>query len=370
MAILLLIPLYLYIIYSKNFHEVQLELQLKRESLLVIKAMEEFGDSDKKVFDYPKFSSFKSGLYDDKFHSIYTEIEAPIKRQKSGIYIDSDYIYLVVALPEHRYFDASFLVLESELSYAKVYQDATMILFAIALLIFTISLFFLDRFAKPFKKLNDRLDKFIKDSMHEINTPLSIINVNIDLYSRLNSQNKYLSRIKAASKTLSNIYNDMDYLIKNDRLEFKYETINLGEFLQERCDYFYEVAAMHNIEIHRDIDMSVMIDFNPTQLQRIIDNNISNAIKYSPEGRSIEAVLYKNSDSAVMEFRDNGVGIEDVDQIFDRYYRENGDKGGFGIGLNIVKSIIDKAGIKLEIESEYGKGSTFRYIFYPPIFTI
>ncbi|MGD9654788.1 MAG: ATP-binding protein, partial [Sulfuricurvum sp.] len=57
----------------------------------------------------------------------------------------------------------------------------------------------------------------------------------------------------------------------------------------------------------------------------------------------------------------------DVNRIFERYYRENRDKGGFGIGLNIVKSIIDKAGIELRIDSVFGKGSTFAYSFQPPI---
>jgi signal transduction histidine kinase len=69
-----------------------------------------------------------------------------------------------------------------------------------------------------------------------------------------------------------------------------------------------------------------------------------------------------------MAFRDYGVGIKEIEQIFERYYRENQDKGGFGIGLNIVKSIIDKAGINLHIDSQYGKGSVFSYTFFPPIY--
>jgi signal transduction histidine kinase len=105
-------------------------------------------------------------------------------------------------------------------------------------------------------------------------------------------------------------------------------------------------------------------------LQRIIDNNISNAIKYSHEEGTIEVILEKLEDHCTLRFRDNGVGIEDVNRIFERYYRENRDKGGFGIGLNIVKSIIDKAGIDLQIDSIYGEGSTFSYTFYPPLYTM
>ena len=111
----------------------------------------------------------------------------------------------------------------------------------------------------------------------------------------------------------------------------------------------------------------IILFFNTTQLQRIIDNTISNAIKYSNEEGKIEISLEANDNQCIMSFKDHGVGIKDSTQIFDRYYRENKEKGGFGIGLNIVKSIIDNANIELRIDSIEGKGSTFSYRFLPPI---
>ncbi|MDD5717012.1 MAG: HAMP domain-containing sensor histidine kinase [Sulfuricurvum sp.] len=369
-AVLLLLPTYLYVTYMKYVHEIQYEFRLKRQSHLIVRAMEEFDPNETKAFDYPRFRTFQSGLYDVHFNPIFTLIKHPLMIQKSGYYLQNGYAYLVVALPEGRYFGASYLVIGGEISYARIYQDVVTILLSIAALIFILSLFFLDRFALPFQRINARLDQFIKDSMHEINTPLSIINVNIDLYHRSNPNNKYLQRIKAATKTLATLYNDMDYLIKNERLSFEYETIDLSHYLQERIDYFYEVAALKNITIVPKIDDEVHIFFNPTQLQRIIDNNISNAVKYSHEEGRIEVVLERFEDRCVIQFRDNGVGIEDVNRIFERYYRENRDKGGFGIGLNIVKSIIDKAGIELKIDSVYGEGSSFSYSFYPPLYLI
>lgn len=368
-AVLLLVPTYLYVTYMKYVYEIQHELTLKKQSYLIIRSMEEFDADEKKSFDYPRFRTFQSGLYDAHFNPLFTLIDTELGNQKIGYHIQDGYAYLVMALPERRYFDASYLVVGGEISYARIYQDVVVILLSIAALIFVLSLFFLDRFALPFQRINQRLDQFIKDSMHEINTPLSIINVNIDLYNRSNSTNKYLQRIKAATKTLATLYNDMDYLIKNERLTFEYEPINLSLYLQERCDYFSEVAALKNIMIEPHIDDEVMISFNPTQLQRIIDNNISNAIKYSREEGKIDLFLLGMEDRCVMSFKDYGVGIEDVNRIFERYYRENRDKGGFGIGLNIVKSIIDKAGIELSIDSVYGEGSTFSYTFYPPMYT-
>lgn len=367
-AVLLLVPTYLYVTYMKYVTEIQYEFKLKRQSHLIIRAMEEFDPKEKQNFDYPRFRSFQSGLYDGHFKPIFTLIKIPLEEQKVGYHIQNGYAYEVIALPEGRYFDASYLVVAGQISYTRIYQDVVMILLGAAALFFVLSLYFLDRFALPFQRLNKRLDQFIKDSMHEINTPLSIINVNIDLYHRANPSNKYLQRIKAATKTLSTLYNDMDYLIKNERLSFEYEKIDFSRYLQERCDYFHEVAALKNITIESKIEDHIELFFNPTQLQRIIDNNLSNAIKYSNEEGKIEVMLDRIEGGCILYFRDNGVGIEDVNRIFERYYRENQDKGGFGIGLNIVKSIIDKAGIELHIDSIYGKGSTFSYTFYSPIY--
>jgi signal transduction histidine kinase len=169
--------------------------------------------------------------------------------------------------------------------------------------------------------------------------------------------------MKAATKVLSNIYNDMDYLIKHDRLEYEKENIEMGEFLKDRIEYFSEVARMKNIIINIDIQDCPTIEMSAKKLQRVIDNNISNAIKYSYENSEIDISLYMKDEKCHMGFRDYGVGIEKIEKIFSRYYREDTNKGGFGIGLNIVKSIIDESDITLEIDSTPKKGSTFLYIF-------
>lgn len=352
----------------KHVKEIEYQFTLKGKSHLIFRAMEDFDQTENQPFDYPRFRSFQSGLYDEHFYPIFTLIKKPLTVHKTGYHVQDNYAYLVVSLPERRYFNAVYLIVGGEISYVSVYQNVVIILLVISILIFILSLFFLDRFALRFQRVNQRLDRFIKDSMHEINTPLSIINVNIDLYNRNHTTNKYLKRIKAATKTLATIYNDMDYLIKNERVIFEYEVINLSHYLRERIDYFEEVAALRNITIEPKITEGITLFFNPTQLQRVIDNNISNAIKYSYEEGKIEIILEANDDQCIMSFKDNGVGIKDSKQIFERYYRENKEKGGFGIGLNIVKSIIDHANIDLEINSKEGEGSSFTYRFYPPIY--
>ncbi|ADN09039.1 sensor histidine kinase [Sulfurimonas autotrophica] len=363
-TVILLTPLFFYFVYMKNIHSIQNELFLKEKSLLVVKAMQEFNQNDE-FFEYPRFKTFESGLYNESFHPIFTLIKTPINYFKGGYYLDGNDAYLIVKLPKNRYFGARYLVLKNKISYAPVYEKVFIILFTIVIFVFILSLFFLGSFAKPFQKINKQLDNFIKDSMHEINTPLSIINVNIDLYNRKNEQNKYMQRMKAAAKVLSNIYNDMDYLIKHERLEHEKKEIKLSEFLKERIEYFNEVARMKNITINASIQECGVIYINDKELQRLIDNNISNAIKYSYENSYIDIKLHAENGRCHLSFKDYGVGIEKVEKIFSRYYRENSSKGGFGIGLNIVKSIIEKENIELQIESLPSQGSLFIYTFHP-----
>jgi signal transduction histidine kinase len=344
----------------KNMQLIQNELFLKEKSLVVVQSMEDY-NTNNKYFNYPRFQSLTSGLYSKDLNPIFTLIESDIKQFKRGYSTDSDTAYYMIDLPKDRYFKASYLILSSKISFAGVYKDAALILISIAVLVFSLSLFFLNRFSLPFREMNTKLDSFIKDSMHEINTPLSIININIDLFSRKNEPNKYLSRIKAASKVLSGIYNDMDYLIKHDKLDFDDEIINLSTFLLERIEYFMEVATMKNIFIKHEIKNEIFIMMNKKQLQLLLDNSISNSIKYSYEKGTVEIKLKNNDEIAILGFKDYGVGISNIDKIFERYYRENKQKSGFGIGLSIVSSIIQKYNIQVKIDSELKKGSTFTY---------
>lgn len=362
-AIILLTPLFIYTSYIKKVHDIKNEYELKNRAHLIVKLMQEY-NPDKDHFEYPRFKTFRSALYDIRQKEIFSLIQEPIKQFKEGHHIEGSRAYYVMALPEERYFGAKYLVVESELSYYEVYEKALLILLSIVVCIFLLSILFLDRFAKPFKEVNKKLDNFIKDSIHEINTPLAIINVNVDLYGRKYGENKYMQRIKASTKVLSNIYNDMEYLTKNDKLEIKREKINIKKFLEERIEYFSEIAHMKNISILSDIENDIFIKMDAKQLQRIVDNNISNAIKYSYEQNIIEIKTQVNEEGiCLLSFRDYGIGIDNIDMIFERYYRESKQVGGFGIGLNIVGAIIQEENIDVSVESEPKKGSTFTYKF-------
>ena len=95
----------------------------------------------------------------------------------------------------------------------------------------------------------------------------------------------------------------------------------------------------------------------------MIDNNLSNAIKYSKNSSNIYVSLKKEENSIKLIFKDEGIGIKDTSTIFERYYRGDKITGGFGIGLSIVKNICLKNSIKIDVESKENFGTTFIYTF-------
>lgn len=363
-AFILLAPLYFYVIHKINTQEVRTEVELKSIQSHIINAMDAFGNNPNNTFEFPKFNSYQSGLYYNNFSTIYSQIKEPLPFYMPGYHSDGMTRFLITPLPSQKYFFADYLITETAISYTDIFLEASIIAFGILVLILLLSFYFLNSFSVPFKRVNEKLDEFIKESMHEMNTPLSIINVNVDLFNSMYESNKYLSRIKSATKSLATIYNDMDYLIKQNRVEYKNEIISLEEFVKERVEYFELICQLNNITLSLVSTTKTHIMFNPTKLQRIIDNTLSNAIKFSHKNGKIDVDINKNDEGGIIiSFQDYGQGIKHPEKITNPYYREYEHKTGFGIGMNIVKSIIDKSDITLDIQSAYLQGSTFIYTF-------
>jgi signal transduction histidine kinase len=362
LAVLLIAPLIVYVLLLLQIDEAKVKLSLEQQSKQIIHTMQRYDNSDK-VFHFPRYKEYTLALYDDRYHEIFSTLTFTPNSFTEGFHKEGKYAYYLYPLPKDYYFGSSYLLTATTHTANNIYYFAALVMMAIIMALFLFSFLLLRNFSKPFEKLNTQLDNFIKDSMHEINTPLSIINLNADLFAHKFGDNKYLQRMKSASKTLATIYNDMDYLVKQGRVEHKIQEIDLGDFIQNRVDYFQEIANLKEIQLKTNIQANIYYAFSKTKLQRIVDNTISNAIKYSHNKREIDISLAQTEKQIIFTVQDYGVGIENVDKIFSRYYRENESKGGFGIGLNIVKQIIDEENILLDVSSLVGSGTTFQYTF-------
>ncbi|MRI83865.1 MAG: sensor histidine kinase [Nitratiruptor sp.] len=362
LGIALFVPLFVYTNLMLQINEAKIKKELREVALRIVAQMEEY-DNTQQVFRYPRYNQYRSGLFDRNFKPIFSLLDFTPSSFAPGYHADGARRYYILELPDGIYFGARYLIVSTKANLWQIYRMSLLIALGIVVLLALFSYLLLKHFLTPFEQVNRALDNFIKDSMHEINTPLSIINVNIDLFNQKFGSNKYLARIKAAAKVLGNIYNDMDYLIKKDRIDYRRTTIDLSKLVQERVDYFREVAALRRIELSPRIEPGVGVISNRTRLQRLIDNTLSNAIKYSKEGGRVKIYLKSSPKGILLAIRDYGIGIEDPERIFERFYREDHNKGGFGIGLSIVKAIVEEEGIDLRVVSKPERGSTFIYRF-------
>ena len=197
------------------------------------------------------------------------------------------------------------------------------------------------------EKLLKYKDKFIEHSVHEIKTPLSIINLNTQLRNKIFGEDKYSKKIEAAIKTLQNSYEDMTFLHTKKYISYNLEVLVLKNVLEKRVSYFKSVSTAQGRVLNLEIDSNCLIRISQIEIERLIDNNLSNAIKYS----NVNSIITINLINNILSFKTFGKEIKNKNKIFKRYERENENHGGHGLGLSIIKDICKK--YKIEIELKY-----------------
>jgi len=214
------------------------------------------------------------------------------------------------------------------------------------------------------KKLLEENRRFIVDTVHQIKTPMSVITLNLDYIKNIINDKEIdeaIEEIDAAISMLVNSYNDLSYIASNETVEYKPEWLNLSEMVKQRVGFFSLIAKATNKKIYIDIDENVFYNINRIEFERLVDNNISNAIKYSKK-RDIFVSLKRLEDKIVLKIESFGDKIKNPIEIFEKNYREHSHKRGLGIGLNIVKNICKKYGIKYSAYYQDGK-NIFEYVF-------
>ena len=225
------------------------------------------------------------------------------------------------------------------------------------------------------RKIRDLLDRnhdllkenkdFIADMVHQIKTPLTTIMLNTSLIE-IKSDDKTspnIRQINSAISMLNNSYEDLSYIISNDTIEYKVKEINISKFLDARIYFFKDIIQDNKKKVHIEIEPDTTIVMNDTELERIIDNNITNAIKHSTIESTIKISLGKNSDNVILKFITEGNSIKNASKIFEKNYTENHTaKRSLGLGLNMVKNICEKNAITYNVLSSKGI-NTFTYIF-------
>ena len=209
---------------------------------------------------------------------------------------------------------------------------------------------------------------FISNVSHEIKTPLAVIqNYAKSLQrDRLSSERKeeYLSGLISQTEKLSNLVTNILKLSKLENQEIIPEKveIDLAELLRVSALQFESIMEKKQLTLLCNIDEMSIIS-SPTLLELVINNLISNAIKFTDEGGKISISLKEDKKCAVIKVKDSGCGIsrEVGEHIFEKFYQGDTSHSGEGngLGLALVKKVIDLIGGEISVESKVGKGSTF-----------
>lgn len=222
-------------------------------------------------------------------------------------------------------------------------------LFLLAL--FALLSYFLSMAAlKPMQVAIRKLDDFSKDLIHDLNTPITSILLNMKLLDKNSSfkENKPLARIKRSVEDISELHVNLTTLLQEDTM------IMLEEDLSKIVS---EVVLTHK-RIYPDIDFEVNVTnlratINRNAFKQVMVNLISNACKYN-KSKGLVKVYSKDK---TLYIQDSGVGIKNPSEIFARSYKEH--TSGYGIGLDIVKRLCDAMNIKISVISKVGESSTF-----------
>lgn len=214
---------------------------------------------------------------------------------------------------------------------------------------------------------------FISNVSHELKTPLAVIqNYAAALQNEslgAKTRQKYADTLVSASKRLTALVTNILKLnkLENQELTPEYEKVRLGDMLAETIVQFDELIESKNLELECDLDEVELVSC-PNYLEIVWNNLLSNAIKFTDAGGKISVSVKRAEGGAVVKVSDTGCGIspETGAHIFEKFYQgdTSHSKEGNGLGLALVKKVIDVIGGEITVESEEGKGSTFTLRLY------
>ena len=221
--------------------------------------------------------------------------------------------------------------------------------------------YFLARlFIRPIQMRRRQLDNFIKESTHELNTPIAALLMSVDAKS---SHDKNDARIKISAKRISDIYRDLTYLFLYDKNLTVPKAIDLSAILHSEVEALAPLAEKKGVRFEVDLDKTCEVWMDEESARRLVSNLLSNAIKYNKRNGWVKITLKAHT----LTVADSGIGIPKRQQqeIFNRFYRATELGGGFGLGLNIVYNICKRYDIKIDFDSNPANGTTFR-LHFPP----
>ncbi|WP_437791722.1 two-component system histidine kinase PnpS [Macrococcoides caseolyticum] len=222
------------------------------------------------------------------------------------------------------------------------------------------------------KILEQMRKDFVANVSHELKTPITSIKGFTETLLDGAKEDKdtlemFLDIILKESNRIQVLVSELLELSKIEQANhFNMVKVNLPQKVFNSVEVVYPLAEKKNIKFNLELEKNLFVLAEPSKLKQVMINLLSNAINYSPEDAEVTVKAYLKADECIVEIIDQGIGIapEETTRIFERFYRvdkaRSRDSGGTGLGLAIVKHIIEVFNGEIDVESELGKGSTFR----------
>ncbi|MFN8598465.1 MAG: GAF domain-containing protein [Anaerolineae bacterium] len=222
----------------------------------------------------------------------------------------------------------------------------------------------------------DRLkNEFVQNISHELRTPLAIVRGYAELLDSgemgdlSEAARESVSVIARRSRMLGKLLDDLLSILSAETGKLAREQVDMTKLVESLIEEFQPVVKQTHINLSAQVaPHAAAVNGDPVQLRRVLDNLLSNATKFTPAGGSIAVRLSSADSSVTLEVSDSGIGIpaDQLTRIFERFYQVDGSTkrryGGVGLGLSLVKEIVEGHGGRVSVESEVGKGSTFRVV--------
>jgi signal transduction histidine kinase len=216
------------------------------------------------------------------------------------------------------------------------------------------------------KKTNQELDRFVYSASHDLKSPLSSVKglANLMKYETKNvNLLEYINKIDKRVIDLERFIEDIIHHSRNSRIAVTYDKINLDNLVEEICEQLKYMDEATKIEIRKNIEINE-IKSDKSRLSVILSNLVANSIKYSDQDKEqmwVEIHSFKQNGFNIIKVKDNGIGIDQDhhENIYQMFYRAHENSEGSGLGLYIVKEMVEKIGGDISFTSEFGAGTTF-----------
>lgn len=347
---------YFYIEKDKFLDGVTLE--LTNDAKVVSEELETLHNNYLDEMIYPRFEQFESAIFDSDKQLIFSTFKEDIDFERE-LYRKDGFTYFIYPQTPY-YLGSAFIVIKKKTkTFLEVVDKRILLLPLLIFMIIIFTSFFLIRIIlKPLRENIQALDDFIKDTTHELNTPIATIQSNLELLENIDideKTNKKIERIKSATIAIKNLYEDLVFLTLNKSLQSSLQNVSFNELLKNRLEYFSLLFKSKSLTVRLVEEGNLYLMIDATKITRVVDNLISNSIKYTNKNKKITITI--NEKYFMIEDEGIGMSEDEVAGVFERFARFDTKEVGFGIGYNIIYKVIKEYDLKIDISSKKGEGT-------------